>query len=519
VTAATEARERTYGGWRRPASPGVGPLKLIPTMLMMGGLAATLLVSMIGGLWWALGFAFIGLLAGGPGVIPYRGRTLYAEWARGWRWRRHQRLGRHLYRSGLAGVTPTGTRTLPGLLGRVKEWAAVDALGRDFALLEIQAARQWAIVMRVAAQGGALVDADTTDVWVASWGEYLAQLGQEGGVVQAAAVIETVPEAGAQLSAHVESSGRDDAPDFARAVAAAAAAELPADVADTIGYVSLTFSERGLGIERRGNESTGAAVAEEIGRRLPGLSVSLKDAGASEGWPLTVEALSRRVREAYDPEIAIDLARQEAEGLAVHTEWDDAGPSAHEETSTSYRHDSGLSRTYEALKVPPGLVRDNWLERLTSPSHAAPRKRVTLLYRPTDAAHTAETVDRDLKSAINRTGRRKGLVHAHDSADLKAAVKATEEEAEGAGVVSFSMLVTVTVLDVDAASSDAIGERSDVAAKFDRACTTVERAARGARFRLSPVRGAQAAGFAAALGIGLSLPDLSVVPHVAREHF
>ena len=112
-------------------------------------------------------------------------------------------------------------------------------------------------------------------------------------------------------------------------------------------------------------------------------------------------------------------------------------------------------------------------------------------------------VDRDYKSAINRAGRRKGVVHAHDSADLRAARQATEEEADGAGVVSFSVLVTVTVTDP---------------ADFDRACTSVERAARGARFRLSPVRGAQAAAFAGALGVGLSLPDLSVLPHVAREH-
>jgi hypothetical protein len=32
------------------------------------------------------------------------------------------------------------------------------------------------------------------------------------------------------------------------------------------------------------------------------------------------------------------------------------------------------------------------------------------------------------------------------------------------------------------------------------------------------VRGAQAAAFAGGLGIGLSLPDLSVVPQSARDH-
>lgn len=500
---AVEAKDRTYGGWRRPASPGVGPLKLIPTMLMLTGLGVTLLVSMAAGLWWALAFALVALIAAGPAVVPYRGRTLYAEWSRASRWRRHQRQGRNVYRSGLAGVTPSGARNLPGLLAKVKVWEATDAVGRDFALVEVQAAHQWAVVMRVAAQGGALVDSDTNDVWVASWGEYLALLGQEGGVVQAAAVVETIPDAGAVLRSHVATQLRADAADFARQVALAAAAELPVDVADTIGYVTLTFTERGLGIERKGRDQVAAAVAEEVGRRLPGLSVALKDAGTSEGLPLSVQQLSRRVREAFDPAVAGEFAEQQAEGLPIHVEWEDAGPSAHHETALSYRHDTGLSRTYEALNVPPGVVRDSLMERLMGPMRTAPRKRVTLLYRPVDAGKTAETVDRDYKSAINRAGRRKGVVHAHDSADLRAARQATEEEADGAGVVSFSVLVTVTVTDD---------------ADFDRACTTVERAARGARFRLSPVRGAQAAAFAGALGIGLSLPDLSVLPHVAREH-
>ena len=66
-------------------------------------------------------------------------------------------------------------------------------------------------------------------------------------------------------------------------------------------------------------------------------------------------------------------------------EWEDAGPSGHDESALSYRHDSGLSRTYEALRVPPGVVRDSLMERLMGPMRTAPRKRVTLLYRPVDA--------------------------------------------------------------------------------------------------------------------------------------
>lgn len=512
MTTVEEPVDRTYGGWRKPASPGIGPLKLIPSVGVFGGLGLVLIIAMTAGLAATAGFAGVALVVAAPAVIPKDGRSLYSNWLRAARWRRHVRRGRHLYRSGLSGVTPAGTRTLPGLLARVQLWSAVDAAGRDFALIEIPACRQWAVVLRVLAQGGSLVDPDSRNVWVASWGEYLTLLGQEGGVVQVAATVETAPDAGELLATHVNGMIRPDAPEFTQRVMRAAARELPAGVTDTTGSVALTFSSTGLGVTATGADGAQQA-AEEIGRRLPGLSVTLADAGAADGVPLDTRSLAERARIAFDPAESTEFASARAEGRPRACEWADAGPSAHEERDTSYRHDSGLSRTWEAMRVPPGVVRDSLMERVMGPLPAAPRKRAVLLYRPVDAAETADLVDRDLKSAINRAGRRKGLVHAHDSADVVAAEKATKEEADGAGVVSFSLLVTATVTVAD----DHDAERS-AAVEFDRACTAVERAARGARFRLSPVRGAQAAAFAGALGIGLSLADLSVVPSVLRDH-
>jgi len=155
----------------------------------------------------------------------------------------------------------------------VQVWTAQDAIGRVYGLVEIPQAKQWAVVLRVAAQTGSLVDLDTRNVWVASWGEYLAQLGQEGGVAQAAAVVETAPDPGQSLAAHVSGLVRDGVPAFAARVQYAAAAEYPTGVAETIGYVSLTYDEHNLGVTRgRGGVQAAAhAVAEEIGRRLPGL--------------------------------------------------------------------------------------------------------------------------------------------------------------------------------------------------------------------------------------------------------
>ena len=72
-------------------------------------------------------------------------------------------------------------------------------------------------------------------------------------------------------------------------------------------------------------------------------------------------------------------------------------------------------------------------------------------------------------------------------------------------MTTLSLLVTATV---------PAGEPE----QLSKARQAVERAARGSRFRLAPVFGAQDAAFAAALGVGLSLPDLSVIPSAVREH-
>jgi hypothetical protein len=58
------------------------------------------------------------------------------------------------------------------------------------------------------------------------------------------------------LHSHVTTHIRDDAPAFARQVALAAARELPIDVADIIGFVTLKGSCRLLTVQRGEDSAT-----------------------------------------------------------------------------------------------------------------------------------------------------------------------------------------------------------------------------------------------------------------------
>ena len=69
TTSTTGPSHRTYGGWSRPSSPGIGGLKLIPTAMLLAGLVFTLLVAMLGGLALAVLTAAVLAVAAAPAAV------------------------------------------------------------------------------------------------------------------------------------------------------------------------------------------------------------------------------------------------------------------------------------------------------------------------------------------------------------------------------------------------------------------------------------------------------------------
>jgi hypothetical protein len=151
--------------------------------------------------------------------------------------------------------------------------------------------------------------------------------------------------------------------------------------------------------------------------------------------------------------------------------------------------------------APRGNVPSNILTRLLAPHRDIARKRVTLLYRPIDAGRAAAIVDADASAAsFNLTSRDRP--NARNVAGVRAALATAEEEASGAGLLNFGMLVTATVTDVDRVA--------DAKAAIDNLSAT-------ARLRLRPVYGSQDSAFAAALPLGLVLPKHLQLPATIRE--
>ena len=157
-------------------------------------------------------------------------------------------------------------------------------------------------------------------------------------------------------------------------------------------------------------------------------------------------------------------------------------------------------------QAPRGVVYSSVLAKLLAPHPDIARKRVSLLYRPHDSARAAELVERDRRDALfNASGGRRRVVSARSSQQVQAAEQAAEEEARGAGLVRFGMLVTATVM----------GQADE--ARLRQLGAVVDSLATSSRVVLRRAWGSQSAGFLAALPLGLVLPAHLRVPSGLRE--
>lgn len=490
---------RTYGNWRRPASAGLFGLGTLGTYGLMIGLVAVVFTVMVADLLTAaVVFGILVLLSSALVVRDAHGRNALSRMAARLGWWRTRSAGAHLYRSGPLGRALWGSYQLPGILAPTRLSEHRDSYGRPFALLYTPAVGTYSVVIGTEPDGASLVDQEQIDHWVADWGHWLAGLGNEVGVEATAVTIETAPDSGSRLRQEVETNIDDDAPEFARAMLREAAAGYPVGSSTVKAYVSVTFS---AAPRAGGKRRTADEMGRELASRLPGLTASLQETGAGATHPLSAQEVCEIVRIAYDPATAPLVDEAHAAGEWPQIAWTDVGPSAAETSWSSYRHDSGHSCTWAMSAAPSGVVQSGVLSRLLAPHPDIARKRVTILYKPIDAARAAAMVEADLRAAeFRQTASKKPA--ARDTAAVNAAASTAAEEASGAGLVNFGMLITATVLDQ--------AREADARAAVDNLGTM-------ARLRIRPVYGAQDSAFAAALPLGLVLSKHLSLPTEVRE--
>lgn len=421
------------------------------------------------------------------------GRSLMTRFSVRWAFARASKARTNLYRSGPLGSTPWGTNQLPGIAAQTElsEWH--DSWSRPFGMIHMPWKNHFTIVFQGEPDGASLVDQSQVDLWVANWGQWLNALGSEPGVVAASVTIETAPDSGARLRREVQAASDPNAPELAKAVLRQIVADYPRGSATVKALIAITF--RGQ-MREGGQKRSVNDVATDLASRIGNLSQQLSSTGAGAVRPLSAQEICEFVRVAYDPAAADAIAEARAEKEAIALDWGNVGPVGADTGWNFYRHDSGYSRTWQMSQAPRGEVYENILQRLLEPSPMVDRKRVTLLYRPIEPGRAAQLVETDLRQAGVRVSSTKNPSQ-RVMTERRSAEATAREEARGAGLVNFGMVVTATVMD----------ERD-----MPDAAAAIENLSASARLFLRPMNGAQDSGFAASLPLGLVLPEYMLIP-------
>jgi len=499
TTQAEQQKPRTYGNWTRPKTAGLLGLGQIGTMVLLAGTIAAIIGITVGGIVAGLVIAsIVGVLLLLVAVRDKHGQSSLARVITRIGWMNTRRKRNHIYRSGPLGRSEWGTAQLPGLAAASRLSEHFDSYQRPFALIHVPSTGDYTVVLASNPDGSSLVDQEQVDAWVAEWGYWLASVGEEPGLQAVSVTLETAPDTGHRLRRQVDNNLVDDAPPFSRALLEGVVQAYPAGSAVVKAYIAMTFSaQTRAGSHRRSTDE----LARELAARLPGLTQSLAATGAGAVKPLSAQELCEVIRIAYDPAIAVDVDRANAAGEPPEIPWPEVGPVAHQANWDSYRHDSALSVTWMMTTAPRGIVPSHILTRLLAPHRDIARKRVTLLYRPIDPGRAAAIVEADANAArFNLTARNRPTQR--DQVATNAALATAAEEASGAGLVNFGILLTATVTDVTRVA--------DARAAIDSLAAT-------ARIRVRPVYGSQDSAFAAALPLGLVLPRHLQVPLTVKE--
>jgi hypothetical protein len=482
----SEQQARSYGNWRAERGWGIGSLSTTATVVVFVAVLAPVLAVSFAPIA-ALPLAGIGAAVVIAMVVRIGGVSLADVVTRRFRFQRARAAG---WTELTAGVLTEHPRTsdLPGVLAPLEPLDVDDGRGGRYALLWNRRTGTLTAVLRCAPVGLELADPAQADQWVANWGGLLADLGHQPLVRHLAVTVDTAPAGGTTTREHVTRSVDRTAPQVARQVLAELVAQTPTTAAEVDARLTLCLDPNRA--TPRPTDLLAAAV--EVGRWLPGVEAGLGGCGVAVRERASTAWLAARVRSAFDPDARPHFGTGQHEMAEI--EWADAGPVAAREYWDRYQHDGAFSVTWALRDAPRQAVAHTVLVPLLAPGPFA--RRFTWLYHPYPADQAAAKVESEVTAGQIRrawASRTRRDETQRDRDDRDRALQSAREEAQGAGVGRFTVYVTTTVTRLD---------------DLPAAVADLEQRAGAAKLRLRRLRGSQAAGFAAALGVGIDPVDL-----------
>lgn len=487
---------------------------VMPAKLGIGGLGAgvtfgsipfalVLIGCIVRGWWLAAGIiTVLGVAVAVVTVVTVKqGRNWYRRKANRMAFRTAERRGDTLLVAGPAGRTPDGSFRLPGLLTASELSEHKDSYGNPFGMIRLATAttKHYTVVIECFPDGDSLVDQDRINRQVAHWGGWLAQLGVEDSIVGASVTIESAPDSGLRLRRMVAENVSDHGSDFSTAVVGGLADTLSGGAPQLSTRLALTFN--GTGLESKNSDRGVQEMADEIGNRLPVLLASLGMTGAgTAAQACAAQDIVDFTRVAYDPTVAARVEQARQEGGTGLT-WSEAGPAFAEAKYDRYYHDRGVSKSWTMYEGPRSKFYATALRRAFEPMKGVLRKRVTILYRPIPAGDAPDVIEAEINNAqFNSSTKQRAT--ARQKNRIRFANKAAEEEAAGAGLTRFGMIITTTCRTND---------------EFPRLEKVIPSLTNQARLKIREALGNEDVAFLAGLPLGVVLPAHMTLPDQIRD--
>lgn len=499
---------RLYGNINNPRKEGVLGLSALATAIGTV-VAIAIFLTMPLGIWVQTAIVILGIAAMIAVSLNGRnGRKKFEEILAKRHFNRAEKEGHTTYVAGPVSQLPTGDFPPVGILARTELVDFLPAGAQvEKAMIWNPSNRTGTIIFSVQSPGIGLLDQDNIDMMVDQWGIFQREAGVISSLVQVGATTQATKDPGNRLPEAVRitrsQSHVDDVPSFAREAVDEIVDDLNRAVPKIDQWVTATFSakanrEAGTGVRSK------EELAEDIATLIPGMMGQLRASSGGTVSLLDAQDIVDQVHTAYNPAVAaaVESARLSGEGTGLT--WGEVGPTNAKLTPGWWEHSGFFSKSWQMYQPPASNFQETGLTSLLSPNDIFEQKRVTILYRPMSPARSQKVVQNQVANATfgqNQKGQRPSQIK---KVAVEKAERAEREQAEGAAMVRFGLVVTGTV---------------DTPEKFPRAEAILrDQAVAGIQLRLRDCENSDDAAFAFGLGIGAVPKDFARLSASLREN-
>lgn len=506
------AKQRTYGNISSLEVPGVLGLGLLGTTVAGIGAGLTMILLWIGS---SVVLALVVAVLTLPAVWIVqskdgRGRSRMEKMLGKRRNKIGRKKGHHRYVAGPASQLPRGRYPAPGLLADTELIDAQTSFGQPFVMLWNASTETGSVFMGTSSAGVGLRDQGDVDLLVDAWSAFQRDAGSVAGLVQVSVTTQTTADPGERLRdavdvAQQEAGAGERQGGFSAGVMDEVVNDLSQWTPRVEQWIALTFSAREHSDGSVPKRSP-AELAQEIGSLIPGFSDLAGRSGGGAVQMLTAVDIVDSTHVAYNPTAAaaVERARLSREGTGLT--WDEVGPTFAEKRSSPlahWAHEGAVSKSWQMFRPPSGTFRETGLAPLLSPDGKFMQKRVTVFYRPSDPETSQREVNSNITNAEFAMNQRNHKPSAGERLAVRKANQAAEEQAIGAAMVRFSLMVTVTV---------------ESAEELPRAEAAIrQRSSQGIQLRIRDCLENDDAGFAMNLGLGIVPSWVATLPDSVRR--